>query len=822
MSHVYTLVPSPEDDTLTDDDITETEGQSQDGGSVTDTEICDSDEDIIITRLARAAQEAQQNSSAKPKRIKSTTSTKCHLKSFTTKAHIIAEEGENKDFNITITDPEILQRELKKALIEINDLYTTCNSMEEELMKAAVQISESNQKIEDLQIELKEEKTSCEEIRKLYMNVKDTNDVLENKVATLRDELERAFQENDTVLKVHSSQPVKESDNLSNETGTPRTKSSSQTSVKSRTRSPARNQGSSSLQNKTSVGRTSPRKKSIDLLTPPQQQEVPSRQLRLIHISEENAELKTKLDKLVQEKQLMEKKWAGNEELLDRLQKSLSNADDNLKKATKELLEETKQRVEAQKESAEKNNVISNLVRELQAHINKGKPTDSPKIVQDEMLKVKQELHKTTEELEWKKDQVTKLQKEIATSHYLNEDLESNNANLESQVAKLGNDILKWKNELDSVVSECQVFEAELALSRKQQFDNRKEMEILRNDNERLCEENSFLKELKKKLEIDYQQRKERTKVAEGETLLLQRANSELRSKLDSMQEYNEQLRNENVKARDEDEKKQPPMQKTSNKELEQTQDPVQLPEQNREKISEVNSENKKRTGIPKPTERRKNRERSPSTRVVRYSESKIPSKVKASSDCVPTKQIEESKDQKLDKEQKASKNKNDKTPTSYEILAETTKQSLDNDLVFDSQTASLQRQLLDLEKSLSIHKMDLDKAQAKIESLNTELEIAHGERKDLEQRLIAKEKLPDEIDIDSYREMEERYETISTEYNALLDENSKLQLRILNADNERDGIRDGCSQIEKENELLKQQLVAVDSNRIQLEVRDV
>ena len=838
MSHVYTLVPSPEDDTLTDDDITETEGQSMDGGSVTDTEICDSDEDIVITRLARAAQDTQPGSYTKSKRIKSGTSpTKSPLKNIMNNFSVmrrsechITEAAKSEYYNITSTDPELLQSELKKALIEIKEICKTCNTMEEELMRATVQLSEYNQKIEELQTEINEEKQNCEEIRKLYMEVKDTNDVLEHKLENLRDELKRVIEGNDPLNKINSL-PAEESDNLGKETSASQAKSLSQTGMKSRTRSPSRNQ--SSLP-KTYQAKPSARKKSIDLRTLPQTKDVPSLHLRLVHISEENADLKTKLNKLIQEKQLFEKKKIANEELLNQIQQSLSRTEEDLKKITEERLDETQRRLKLQREIEERNVVVCNLMGELQELKKKVKPIDEPNADND-ALKVNKELYKAKQELKWQKEQVAKLQKEIETSNYLNEDLESNNANLENQVGKLENDIVKWKDELDSVVSECQVFEAELALNRKQQFDIRKEIEILRNENERLQEENSFLKELKKKLEVDYQQRKERTKVAEGETLLLQRANSELRSKLDSMQEYNDQLRVENLKAKDEDGKSKSATQKASYKELEQKQE-----------LSK--DESKKRTAIPKPTERRKNRERSPSPRAARYPESKIPSKIKMS-ESITTKydekpKFQSSEEQNISKEKKMSsqipdfvtklsvgpkvqteeeeKLRKDKINTFFapsSCTNEKSQVSSDNSLFFDNQTASLQRQLLNLEKNISTYKTDLDKAEAKIESLSTELEIAHGERKDLELRLQAREKAIDEFDADNYRELEERHETITAEYNVLLDENSKLQLRLLNIDDERDAMGNGLSNIKEQNELLKQQLFAADRNRIQLEV---
>ena len=339
MSHVYTLVPSPEDDTLTEEDITETEGHSQDDGSVTDTDILDSDEDIVITKLARAAQEAQPNAHGKAKRTKAGPSAaKSPLKSSTSlsgfpagkkssRGHIIVDGAETEDFNITITDQEALQSELKKALREVKGLCASCNSLEEELIKAAIQLSEANQKVEDLQTELNEEKQSCEEIRISYMDVKDKNDVLENKVVTLRGELERVLRENEGFVDFHSSMQLKDPGNLSKEAETSRAKSPSQASVKSRTRSPSRNQSPSKTQPKNYQGKITPKKKSIDLRTPPQQKEDPPRQLRLIHISEENAELKTKLEKLVQEKQLMDKKRVGNEDYLDQLQQALSTVE---------------------------------------------------------------------------------------------------------------------------------------------------------------------------------------------------------------------------------------------------------------------------------------------------------------------------------------------------------------------------------------------------------------------------------------------------------------------------------------------------------------
>ena len=833
MSHVYTLVPSPEDDTLTEEDITETEGHSQDDGSVTDTDILDSDEDIVITKLARAAQEAQPNAHGKAKRTKAGSSAaKSPLKSPTSlsgfpagkkssRGHIIVDGAETEDFNITITDQEALQSELKKALREVKGLCASCNSLEEELIKAAIQLSEANQKVEDLQTELNEEKQSCEEIRISYMDVKDKNDVLENKVVTLRGELERVLQENEGFVDFHSSMQLKDPGNLSKEAETSRAKSPSQASVKSRTRSPSRNQSPSKTQPKNYQGKITPKKKSIDLRTPPQQKEDPPRQLRLIHISEENAELKTKLEKLVQEKQLMDKKRVGNEDYLDQLQQALSTVEKDLKKAMEELSQETKRNVELQKELDEKKIVISNLVNELQGRMKKTKPTDAAKI-DDELSQIKLQLSKTSEELEWQRSKANKLEKEIETSNYLNEDLECNNSTLEGQVAKLEGDILKWKNELDSVVSECQIFEAELALSKKQQFDIRKEMEVLRTDNERLGEENSFLKELKRKLEIDYQQRKERTKVAEGETLQLQRANSELRSKLDSLQEYQDQLRSECSKAKDGAETNIPAQQKDKAKELEQTPEIVHQPDEKHEKNNtEINAENKRRTGIPKPIERRKNRERSPSTRGARYPEPKMASKVVVLE--IPLAKNDEDTQNLSKVKQQASKDTCIETSQQRpnQTCSENTRSSNEKQ-ISDNQTAKLQRQLLELEKVLSMYKMDLDKAHAKTESLTTELELAHAERKDLERRLADKEKLADEFDIESYKDLQERYETLTTEYTALLEENSKLQLRLLDVDKERDGIKDGLSHVETENNELKQQLVAVDSNRIQLEVRTI
>ncbi|XP_048586014.1 centromere-associated protein E isoform X2 [Nematostella vectensis] len=185
MSKMYNILPNQDEDTLT-------EGEASDGKedpSLSDQNIEDSDDDdiIIITKIAQEIRD--YHSAANRSRSLS--------------REVSSESGDSDSKSKRSKDSVI------KKNIESKDLQVAYDDLEDELYNVGEELSKAQKIILELEAQLKEEKDNCEQVRKVYLEFKDKNYVLEGKVAILRDELEKALREN-SFLKEYSRSDVLE------------------------------------------------------------------------------------------------------------------------------------------------------------------------------------------------------------------------------------------------------------------------------------------------------------------------------------------------------------------------------------------------------------------------------------------------------------------------------------------------------------------------------------------------------------------------------------------------------------------------------------
>lgn len=266
MAQMYTLMPNQDDDTLT-------EGNDSDekDASLSEDDISDSDEDdIIITKIARGILDYHSPATSPTKSKKSDGASR--------KSDGVSSKGENSK---TVQSGQQLGKKAQEKVQAqrtqetFKDLQIAYEDLEDELYHVRGQLSKAQQIILSLESKLKEEKENWEQIRKLYLEYKDKNDVLEGKVGILREELEKSLRENTFLKDYHQVDIVREGQAKSHPH-----------SSRSPTRSPSK-------------------RKVFDLRNIPSISNS-NREIQIINLLEENTELKTYNDQLTQEKVLVE------------------------------------------------------------------------------------------------------------------------------------------------------------------------------------------------------------------------------------------------------------------------------------------------------------------------------------------------------------------------------------------------------------------------------------------------------------------------------------------------------------------------------------
>lgn len=273
MSQMYSLMPNPDDDTLTEGDESDGKGNA----SLSEDDIRESDdEDIIITKIAREIQDFHSPSLSKERKTNEAVG-------------LSEEEREQSEDNASTSKVENgsakcikTQANVSKDALEIQrsnktlkNLQIAYEDLEDELYHVRGQLSKAQQIILTLESQLTEEKSNWEQIRKLYVENKDKNDVLEGKVAILREELEKSLRENTFLKDYHKVEIVEESQNKTYHSST-----------KSPLKSPSR-------------------RKVFDLRSIPSIHNS-NREMQIIKLLEENTELKTRNEKLSEERMLAE------------------------------------------------------------------------------------------------------------------------------------------------------------------------------------------------------------------------------------------------------------------------------------------------------------------------------------------------------------------------------------------------------------------------------------------------------------------------------------------------------------------------------------
>ena len=192
ISKIYTFMPNAEEIVRSEDELSDDQEPT-----LSDATIDDSDEEIIITKLARSlrspsASPAKEKSFVAPSPNKSG-KTEVLSNSKTLLRADDTDELSSKSKEALIKQVQQLKRKLHKVEQELIHAEETSEELEEELDHKKGQLAEAQQTITSLENQVVEEKETCEQIRQQYFNVKNQNDVLEEKIKALRSELERVL-----------------------------------------------------------------------------------------------------------------------------------------------------------------------------------------------------------------------------------------------------------------------------------------------------------------------------------------------------------------------------------------------------------------------------------------------------------------------------------------------------------------------------------------------------------------------------------------------------------------------------------------------------
>ena len=415
MSQAYTLMPSPENAGISEEEMSD----ERDEPTLSDANVdSESDEDIVITKLARHMQSARSpgNSPTKEKgRFDQSSPTKAAKKDIAgnkspskhAKGKEVPGTAKGKVGSPTeVRTQEDMIRDLKKRLHkaehDVIQLREANEDLDEDLTLKKGQLAQAQKTIIDLEGQVIDEKDTCEQVRQLYVDIKERCEILESQATVLRTELERALREKAVFLAMSAEGQTKE-----------------KLAQKSFRVGPSK--GSQKSSNAA---------KGIDLRCPPDHSSTTS-ELQMINLLEENAELKTKLDRTSLDKTRLEQQKEQAKVKADRMESALRFTEDQCRKLNDEVLALKRGKLQ-----------LGNDLSDLQ--------------------------NKNYDALEKCRETAVQLSNDLDKKEYINENLAKDNTLLQSAIAKMEGEMAQWKKDFELVFYECERLEGELIKSRHQ------------------------------------------------------------------------------------------------------------------------------------------------------------------------------------------------------------------------------------------------------------------------------------------------------------------------------------------------------------------
>ena len=498
ISKIYTLIPSHAEKIASEDEISDEQEPT-----LSDANIDDSDEEIIITKIARSlrspcaspAKEKAYEASSPHKSGKKQPVVGSGQKDKSNIGNEVNEDFGNKSREALVKQIQELKRKLHKAEQELNEAREANEDLEEELDHKKGQLAEAQVTITNLENQVVDEKETCEEVRKQYFNVKTQNEILDGKIKALRSETERILRDSNGT---NAAAKTLESLRRDNPPLSP-----TKTTAKSPLRSP-----------------TKAKVPKIDLRTPPQKQ-VTTNEMEFISLVEENAELKVKLGKATQEKTRLEKSQKIVEEKSSRMKTALQTSEDKCSRFKEEVSTITKEKLRLTGEITDLRNANSSMAEELQKY----------------------------------REKSTRLEKDIEAVAYMSTRLEKNNKMLEMEISKMESELYTWKSKYESMSQECQRLDQENLLARQDREKALLELGTIKKEKSQLLEQQFSIDEEKVRKEKQLKDNEERIFELEAEVTEQKRLNSNLQKELAGMAEYQEALESEYSKAKNEEDK---------------------------------------------------------------------------------------------------------------------------------------------------------------------------------------------------------------------------------------------------------------------------
>lgn len=498
ISKIYTLMPNPNVEIASEDELSDDQEPT-----LSDANIDDSDEEIIITKLARSlrspctspAKEKAFVASSPNKGGRKLTAVNNGQRNKVTTGNDVTEDLGSKSKEALVKQIQELKRKLHKAEQELVEARETNEDLEEELDHKKGQLAEAQETITNLENQIVEEKETCEQVRQQYFTVKTQNEILDGKITALRLEIERVLRDSNGANVPSKSMEISRRDN-------PPT-SPTKTSVKSPGRQP-----------------TKAKITKIDLRTPPQKQ-LTSNEMEFIALIEENAEIKVKLGKATQEKARLEKSQKFVEEKSSKMKAALQTSEDSCSRFKQEMAELTKEKVRLTGEVTDLRNSNSNMAEELQKY----------------------------------REKATRLEKDIEAIAYMSTRLEKNNKMLEMEISKMESELGALKGKHESMSQECQRLDQENQLVRREREIALLELGAIKKEKSQLLEQRFSIDEEKLRIEKELKNSEKRFFELESEMSEQKRLNSNLQKELAGMAEYQEALENEYSKVKNEEDK---------------------------------------------------------------------------------------------------------------------------------------------------------------------------------------------------------------------------------------------------------------------------
>ncbi|XP_068729598.1 centromere-associated protein E-like isoform X2 [Montipora capricornis] len=495
ISKIYTFMPNPGEiaceDELSDDQEP----------TLSDANIDDSDEEIIITKLARSLR-SPSASPSKEKSFEVSSPNKSGKRDVVSNSSFLvgndtgSDDLSSKSKEALIKQMQELKRKLQKVEQELGEAIETNEDLEEELDHKKGQLAEAQQTITNLENQVVEEQETCEQVRLQYFHVKNQNEVLEEKIKALRSELERVLvRENNTLT---GSQQSTEDERKRIPPPSP-TKSSGKSLTKSH-------------------GKTKITK--IDLKNPPPKQ-LSSNEMEVVGLIEENAEFKVKLEKASQDKARLEKSVKLLDDKSTKMKASLQASEDACNRLKNELSSLKKEKVKLTGEVTELRHIHSDVTEDLQRY----------------------------------REKSTRLEKDIEAIAYMSTRLEKDNKTLETEISKMELELSSWKNKHQESSVELASVKQERIHVEKACENALLELESLRKQREELLDERSSNEKETKRTNDELEFQEERFFELESEVSEQKRLNSNLQKEIAGMSEYQEALEKEYSKVKIEEER---------------------------------------------------------------------------------------------------------------------------------------------------------------------------------------------------------------------------------------------------------------------------